>query len=258
MPGTTRHHLRRRIPRCRWEARPRGADRRCSRNPVHSGKGPTARRDHGTCRVAGYLGGGPAAPRRRWRYSVSPIRSLPVARDSCSKRGPPIRAPSSCSSSTRLASGQKRAVLPGRDGRHQVDLGFSTGTVRPGSGACAGNLMVDRVFDSDAIESHLPVPKRLDQFKGQRSGTEHTRLAVRSHRIVDRPGPNRLNTRPSAGDVDLDVVRLPLVRHRFHTDPWQTDLGAAVPNPRVDRFAHLRILGLGSEHELATRLQLTR
>jgi hypothetical protein len=42
---------------------------------------------------------------------------------------------------------------------------------------------------------------------------------------------------------------------RFDADPGHTELDAVVPNPHVDRLAHLGIAGLGGEYELTVVVQ---
>ena len=65
------------------------------------------------------------------------------------------------------------------------------------------------------------------------------------------PGPVDVeDAAVSEGNVDLNVVGVPLVGHGLDADRGQAERPTVIPDPRVHRLAQLEIVGLFGEDEL--------
>ena len=222
MRDRARRRPRTRSPRCRWAGRRRGAGRRCSRSHGRSGTPPTATRGRGTCRAGARPAGAPAARRRRSRCSTSPIRAVPVARASCSKRGPPINAPSSCSSSTRFASGSSAPFSHGGTAERHVDLDLDR------HARARRRLGAPRSACSTVLSTARP-SSRIFQCRNGSTSSNDSGPAPRTRgrpsgpaRVVDLARGEQVEHPSVTGaDVHLDVVGVPLVGDRLDPDPRQ-------------------------------------
>jgi hypothetical protein len=89
------------------------------------------------------------------------------------------------------------------------------------------------------------VDERLDQLERQRPRTEDPHLPVGPERVVNGARFDGTEHPPvGAGDVDLDVMGLPLVGHGLDPTAREADRQTVVPDPCVHRFALLGILRL--------------
>jgi hypothetical protein len=153
-----------------------------------------------------------------------------------------------------------RPVLPRRRGRTDVDLGANRQLF---SGADTGQPSLDLGRhggpDRDPVELHPEVPEGFDHFERQWSGAEDGWAAVGRDRVVHRPGTEHVvDASVAEGQVDLDVVGLPLVGDRLDADAGDAERAAVVPDPGVDRLAHLRVVRLLREDELPLRVEAAR
>ena len=152
--------------------------------------------------------------------SASASRTVPVARDNCSKRGPPINAPSSCSSSTRFASGNSAPFSHGGTADREVDLDARPARSGSPSGRCPA-IWLRR--SCSRRERRRAASASAGTARPARTTTvrRRARAACRRRRAgrATLPGANTLKTRPSAvRDVHLDVVGVPLVGDRLDAD----------------------------------------
>jgi hypothetical protein len=100
------------------------------------------------------------------------------------------------------------------------------------------------------------VPVGFDHFERQWSGAQDARAAVGGHRVVHRPGTEHVvDASVGEREVDLDVVGLPLVGDRLGADAGDAERAAVVPDPGVDRLAHLGVVRLLREDELPVRVE---
>ena len=193
-------------------------------------------------------------------HDSSPTRRRPVARNSCSKRGPPMRSPSSCVARTWRATSSSVPLSHG-GAADRMSTSSSTGTSSPPlSPASSPSIWAwRRRLHRHAVDPQPPVHERLDQLERQRAGAEDAGLAVGADRVVHLAGAVHVE-HPTVGEreVHLDVVGVPLVGDGLDADAGHAELGALVPDPGVHRLAHLGIVGLRREHVLAVVGQSTR
>ena len=158
------------------------------------------------------------------------FRQHPRCLGAAARRSPTAGPPSGCRSRPRPAP------TPARSGR------------RPAIWSA------DRALGGQAVEAHAPVLERFDAAR--------TTVARRRAPAACPSAPSGSWTSPDVEhvehapvgerDVHLDVVGVPLVGDRFDGDARKPDVVAVVPDPDVHRLAHLGIVGLGREDELAS------
>ena len=170
-----------------------------------------------------------------------------------------MRSPSSWVSRTRLASSSSAPFIHGGTaGRMSTSISIGTGSPWPGKAPF--DLGVDRAS---------PRPRRGGASAGARTARRARTTAARRRGragvpsapigIVDRAGREH-GEHPAVGegDVGLDVVGVPLVGDGLDADAGQAELDAVVPDPRVHRLAHLRIVRLLGEDVLELVAQPAR
>ena len=164
--------------------------------PAARGTPPTATRGPGTPPAGAPPAAGCAARRRARSWRSSPTRSVPVTGTSCSKRGPPISAPSSCVASTRPASSSSVPGSHGGTAERMSSSSVDRHRAAVAAGEPAADLVLDRDLGRRARQAQAPVPERLDQLERERTRAEDPRPPVLAARVVHGP---RLEHRAAPG-----------------------------------------------------------
>ena len=157
-----------------------------------------------------------------------------------------MSGPSSWCSRTQSGLGEQRTVHPRRHRALQLDLG-PDGHQLALAGELAADLGVDVRRVGLAVDAQDPATERLDHLDRQRPGPEDPRLAVGAGGVVHGAGREQVeHAAVGEGEVDLDVVGVPLVGDRLDPDAGQAEVQAVVPHPGVHRLALVRVVGLGA------------
>ena len=148
-----------------------------------------------------------------------------------------------------LGFGEQSPVHPGRHCPPDVDVRLN-GHQLALAWKLSLHLRIDRRRVHVPVDAHLPQAERLDHLEGERACTEAPGLAVRAGRVMDGTRAQHVVHAPiGEGHVDLNVVGLPLVRHRLDPDARQADLEIVIPYPGIHRLAHLSLVGLRGPDE---------
>ncbi len=160
-----------------------------------------------------------------------------------------MRYPSSWFSRIHLASGRRAPFIHGGTApRSSISAVIGTRSPSPGNWPPIwAPTSVVWTWPSIRIR-HSPNGSTISNDSGpapRRRGS-----AVGAARVVDGARPDQVEHAPvGEGDVDLDVVGVPLVGDRLDPDAGEPDAEVVGPDPRVDRLAHLGVVGLRRPHQ---------
>ena len=229
-------------------------------------EGATAREQAGLPGVAAELGGrggcsvgGCGWRRRRSRRSRRRSAGAPWRGTAArSATGWPMRSPSSWVSRTRFASSSSAPFIHGGTaGRRSTSISIGTGSPWPGKAPliCASTELAV----ASPCEAHSQEPVRLDQLERQRPGAEDAGCPVGADGSWIGPGREDVeHPAVGEGDVDLDLVGVPLVGDGLDADAGQTERRRRRPRSRRSPTRASRVVRLRGEDVLELVAQPAR